>query len=211
MAQSRVGLPPVEKMESKTSHPDSGISREMNGLDQMISYLGSGKTRALDLDRLDTFIQSQNLQNGIAPELKGKLFEILLRLRLEQIASTEYPIDFRMEKVTELETLIKRPGKTPQSFFEKMDEMNDSDFRIRIRDEGLRDSLFGLSLLLDGVTVSNRPALRQPKRQSQNGRKPAFDERQYNRRVESGEWRIGAGQGKQAKAASVPYPLQIKK
>ena len=194
-------------MESKNSHPDSGIAQQMHGFDKMIAYLSSGKTTAFELDRLDMFVASQNLQNGIAQEYKEKLFEIFLRLRLEQISSPEYPIEFRKEKVSELEGLIKRPGKTPHSFFEKMDALFDDIFRLRVKDDDLRYALLGLRIQLDGIMIPEKKASEFPKRKAPLRANQVFNERSYDRRVESGEWRI------QSKQASVgcAYPLQVKK
>jgi len=198
-------------MESKNSHPDRGIAQQMHGLEQMIAYLSAGKTTAFDLDRLDRFIASQNLQNGIAPELKEKLFEILLRLRLEQIANQEYPIGFRNEKLSELEGLVRKPGNAPQSFFEKMDTLFDDTFRLRVKDDDLRFALLGLRMQLDGIIARGKKASEFPRRREPIRTIKVFNERQYSRSLDSGEWRIQNEDSKKARAASVPYPMQGKK
>jgi len=198
-------------MESKNSHPDRGIAQQMHGLEQMIAYLSAGKTTAFDLDRLDRFIASQNLQNGIAPELKDKLFEILLRLRLEQIANQEYPIGFRNEKLSELEGLVRKPGYAPQSFFEKMDALFDDTFRLRVKDDDLRFALLGLRMQLDGIIARGKKASEFPRRKAPGRTKQEFNERRYGRSLDSGRCSDRSGQNGRENAVTIPYPIQAKK
>lgn len=195
-------------MEKEPLSSDVGISQQLYNLGQIIDYLQSGKTTAYNLERIDRFVKAQCIHNSM-PQLREKLFELLLMLRLEQIANAELSPDFRAKMVADLEQRIQNPGNAPHSFFEGLDMELCNGFKFRVKDNAsIRDRLLDLHMKLDGLIVSranSRPHA------SRAGRHSAFIEKEHMRRGKSSEWHIPKDNPGQQATGSMHYPLRTVK
>lgn len=182
----------------------------ISSVDRMIGFLGSDEVTFKHLERLDEFISSHNLQNGINPNVKAKLFELLIKLRFAQIASPDYIPAQRNKMIEELADSLRNPNGFPHFWLEKMDKLLSLEFRLGVDDNELREQLFTLRMQLDSCIPMPESKFRHRRDASAiNWRTRARNEHAYNRSIESGEWPIsGMGRGRTKRCASIPYPLQ---
>jgi hypothetical protein len=200
----------IESISNGSANGKTGEMKVISSVERMLGFLDSDEVTFKHLERLDEFVSSHNLQNGIDPVVKAKLFELLIKLRFAQIASPDYIPAQRKRIVEELADSLSNPNGFPHFWIEKMDKLLSLEFRLGVDDNELREQLFTLRMQLDSCIPMPESKFRHRRDASaKNWRTRARNEHAYNRSIESGEWPISRmGSGRTKSRASIPYPLQ---